>query len=183
MKKIITLSLFILLPNLSFGKSMGTHEHGALKLEIAAEDKTIDIDLDGPSEAFIGFEYLPTSAKEKETFTSAQILWTNDLLTKLFLLDSALSCKIVSSSFKQIIENEKENHDHHKTHTKHKKNSGVHSEIEAKAKISCEKVLKDQTISIALKKHYPLMKKISIDLLGSKSRTLNSTLPFENLKL
>lgn len=178
MKKFLLLTLFILLPILSFGKSMGTHEHGALKLEIAAEEKSIEIDLDGPSDAFIGFEYLPTSAKEKETFTKAQDLWTNDLLTKLFVLDSSLNCKIVSSSFKQIIEN-----DNHKTHNQHNKNSGVHSEIEAQAKITCEKVIKDQNIAIALKKHYPLMKKISIDLLGSKSRTLNSTLPIENLKL
>lgn len=175
MKQFFFFSLFILLPNLSFGKSMGTHEHGTLKLEIAAEDKSIEIDLDGPSEAFIGYEYLPTTTKEKETFTSAQLLWTNDLLTKLFVLESSLNCKIISSSFKQIIENEK--------HNNHKKNSGVHSEIEAQAKVTCEKVIKDQNIAIALKKHYPLMKKISIDLLGSKPRTLNSTLPVENLKL
>ena len=94
---------------------------------------------------------------KKETFTKAQDLWTNDLLTKLFVLDSSLNCKIVSSSFKQIIEN-----DNHKNHNKHKKNSGVHSEIEAQAKITCEKVIKDQSIAIALKKHYPLMKKILI---------------------
>ena len=48
MKKNFIISLSLLLPNLSFGKSMRTYEHGTLKLEIAAENKAIDIDLDGP---------------------------------------------------------------------------------------------------------------------------------------
>ena len=82
-------------------KALGAHEHGAIKLEMAVTGKTIEIDLDGPAEAFIGFEYAPTTEKEKKAFNDAESLWKKDLLNKLFVLDPKLGCALSDVSFKR----------------------------------------------------------------------------------
>jgi len=127
------------------GKGLGAHEHGAIKLEIAVEGKSIEVDLDGPAESFIGFEYAPKTDKEKKAFKDAEALWTKDLLTKLFVLDKKLGCTSSEVSFKQEMDE-----DHNKGA---KKESGTHSDIEAEAKIVCAPDLKGQKLTVAEKKN------------------------------
>ena len=144
-------------------KSLGAHEHGAVKLELAVVGKTIDIDIDGPAESFLGFEYIPKTTKEIKTFQKAESLWTKDLLTKLFVLDKKLGCLSSDVSFKQSIE---------ETVSKStKKESGVHSEIEAKAIITCIQDLTGQNVLVSVKKYYPHVKKLSIDVMGSETKS------------
>lgn len=152
-------------------KGPGSHEHGAIKLEIAVEGKTIEIDIDGPAESFIGFEYVPKTEKEKKVFSAAQSLWTQDLLTKLFILDQNLGCSATEVSFKQEVEEKKS-----------KKETGVHSDIEAKAKITCSLDLKGLPMIVAVKKYFPKIKKLTIDLIGSETKSINAKAS-ENIKL
>ena len=144
-------------------KGLGSHEHGAIKLEIAVEGKTIDIDIEGPAESFIGFEYTPKTEKEKKAFSDAQSLWTQDLLTKLFILDQNLGCTVTETSFKQEVEEKKS-----------KKQTGIHSDIEAEAKITCSMELKGLPMTVAVKKHFPKIKKLTIDLIGSETKSINA---------
>lgn len=148
------------------GKGLGAHEHGAIKLEIAVEGKTIEIDLDGPAESFIGFEYAPKTDKEKKVFKDAEALWTKDLLTKLFVIDKKLGCTSSEVSFKQEIEEDKSK--------AAKKEAGIHSDIEAGAKIICAQDLKGQKLTVNVKKHYPHIKKLSLDLIGSETKSIEA---------
>ena len=140
--------------------SLGTHEHGAIKLEISVTGKTIEIDLDGPSESFIGFEYSPRTDKEKKSFRDAESIWTKELLNKLFVLDTSLGCTSSAVSFKQEIQE--------------KKNSGIHSEIEAKAIIRCSQDLSGKSLLVAVKKYYPGIKKLSIDIVGTEIKSVQA---------
>lgn len=163
------------------GKGIGAHEHGAIKLEMAVEGKTIEIDLDGPAESFLGFEYKPVTVEEKKVFSAAESLWKKDLLTKLFVLDKKLGCKSSEVSFKQDIDEDekpaKRTHDRDS-----RKASGIHSDVEAKAKIICAKDLKGQTIVVSVKKNYPHIKKLSIELVGSSVQSIDAK-EVEELKL
>lgn len=164
------------------GKAVGTHEHGAIKLAMAVDGKTIEIDLDGPAESFLGFEYTPVTVKEKKIFSDAESLWKKDLLTKLFILDKKLGCAVPTVSFKQDID-EDEIKESKKSHDKtSSKSSGVHSDIEAKAKIICTKDLKGQTIIVSVKKSYPHIKKLSIEFVGSEIRSIDAK-DVEEIKL
>lgn len=179
MKKMsLVLSIFLLSMNVfadqHHDKGLGAHEHGSLKLDMAVEGKTIELDIDGPAESFVGFEYVPKTEKEKTTFNQAQALWTKDLLTKLFVLDKKLGCTFSEASFKQEIEE----HDQ-----KDKKEAGVHSDIEASAKIICAQDLKGQTVEVALKKHYSHIKKLSIDLVGTTTQSIEVKNSVEKIKL
>ena len=171
MKKMsLVLSMFLLVtPTFAHehhSKGLCAHEHGAIKLEIAVEGKTIEIDLDGPAESFIGFEYKPTTEKEKKTFNDAESLWTKDLLTKLFVLDKKLGCMSSEVTFKQENEEDKSKDA--------KKESGIHSEIEAKAKITCAQDLKGQKVLVSVKKHYPHIRKLTLDLVGSETKSIEA---------
>lgn len=157
-------------------KGLGAHEHGAIKLEVAVEAKEIELEIDGPAESFIGFEYAPKTAKEKKAFTDAQELWKKNLLTKLFILDSKLGCSVSEASFEQ----EMESHDEKPAN---KKEAGVHSDIEAKAKIVCAKDPKGSEVSVALKKHFSHIKKLQVDLVGSETKTININKAVESFKL
>jgi hypothetical protein len=156
------------------GKGLGAHEHGAIKLEMAVEGKTLEIDLDGPAESFIGFEYTPFTAKEKKTFSNAESLWTKNLLTKLFVLDKKLGCKASEVSFKQEIDEEETKEAQAKLKLGSKTESGVHSDIEAKAKITCAQDLKGQSVTVSVKKQYPRIKKLSIDLVGLEVKSIDA---------
>ncbi|MEA9356371.1 DUF2796 domain-containing protein [Bacteriovorax sp. PP10] len=155
-------------------KGLGAHEHGAIKLGMAVEGKTIDLDLDGPAESFFGFEYTPSTAKEKKAFNDAESLWTKDLLTKLFVLDKKLGCTSSEVSFKQEIDEEETKEAQAKLKKGERKESGIHSDVEAKAKIICTQDLKGQTVVVSLKKSYPHIKKLSIDLVGSEVKSINA---------
>ena len=37
--------------------ALGAHEHGSIKLGMAVENNLVELNIDGPSEAFLGFEY------------------------------------------------------------------------------------------------------------------------------
>ena len=73
-------------------KSLGAHEHGTIRLGMAVEKNVVDIDLDGPTESFISFEYLPKTEKEKKIFSDVKNLWEKQFLT-LVTFDKKLNCK------------------------------------------------------------------------------------------
>ena len=164
------------------GKSTEAHVHGAIKIEMAVEGKTLSIDIDGPAESFVGFEYAPKSAKEKAVWNSASELWNKDLITKLFVMDKSLDCKITNATFEQEID---ESHDkgHHKKDAKHSKEAGVHSDIEAKASVTCAKDLAGQTIVVAIKKHFPKIKSLAVELIGNETKTIAIKSNEQSIKL
>lgn len=150
-------------------KGLHAHEHGSIKLDIAVEGKTIEVGIDGPAESFLGFEHAPKTDKEKKTFESARDLWAKDLLTKIFILDKKLGCTSSEVKFEQEIEDHKDQKDE-----KGKKEAGIHSDIEASAKIICTQDLKGQSLTIALKKQYPHIKKLTIDVVASETKSINA---------
>lgn len=179
MKKLSFVFCLLLLSTSAFAehhenhkKGVGAHEHGSIELDISADGKVIEIEIDGPAESFLGFEYAPKSDKEKKVLKDAQALWTKDLLTKLFVLDAKLGCTSSEVKFEQEIED----HDDHKDHKKDsKKEAGVHSDIEAKAKITCTQALKGQKIVVNVKTHFPKIKKLSINLVATETVKMDAT--------
>ena len=166
----------------SHGKSLGAHVHGSIKLEMAVEGKTIELELEGPAESFLGFEYLPMTSKEKTKYSEAESLWKKDLLTKLVVLDSKLGCTFSENSFKQDIDEDETKEAQAKLKKGEKKESGVHSDIEAKAKITCTQDLKGQSVTIGVRKHYPSIKKLVIEMVGNETKTIEAK-ELETVKL
>lgn len=162
----------------SHGKSKGAHVHGTIKIEMAVEGKSLDLSIDGPAESFVGFEYTPKTANEKKAWSDAESTWNKQLLSKLFILDKSLGCKIVSASFKQEVE-EADSINSREA----KKEAGVHSDINAEAKVTCSKDLAGQNLVVALKKNFPKIKKLAVELLGTETKTIDINSDEQTIKL
>lgn len=144
-------------------KSLSAHEHGSVKLAIAVENNVMEVDFDGPSESFIGFEHAPKSAKEKAKYEAAKTLWEKDLLT-LLSPAAELDCKISEASFEQEVE-------------------GKHAEIEAKAKVTCAKNLAGTELKVSLLKSFPKIKKLNAEVISVNTTTVKIFKPEQVIKL
>lgn len=171
-KLLITLMLFISWAANSGEHSLAAHEHGSIKLGMAIEKNIIDIDLDGPSEAFISFEYLPKTEREKKVFNDVKNLWEKNLF-ELISFDKKLNCRILEATLTQVIDQKESG----------KKESGTHSEIEAKAKISCAGNLAGTEVQVSLKKHFKNIKRLVAEILGTDTKSVEITKPVQSFKI
>lgn len=147
--------------------SLAAHEHGRVKLAIVVEKNLVDIDLDGPSESFIGFEYLPKTLKEKEIFNETKDLWEKNLFN-ILTFDKKLGCKIREADFKQIIG---------------KKDKNDHSEVEAKASVLCSENPSGSNLIISLKKVFKNIKKLTVEFIGVETKSLEITRAIDSVKI
>ncbi|MBC7429179.1 MAG: DUF2796 domain-containing protein [Bacteriovorax sp.] len=179
MKKMALLLSLLLVSNIAHsethGRRLGAHVHGTIKIEMAVEGKSVDLSIDGPAESFVGYEYTPKSAKEKKAWAQAVATWNKQLLSKLFIFDKSLGCKINSASFRQEMD-EEENKDA-------KKEAGIHSDINAEAKVTCAIDLAGQSLVVALKKNFPKIKKLAVELVGTETKTIDINSDEQTIKL
>ena len=178
----VLLAIFFTTNAFCLEHSLSAHEHGSIKLGMAVEKNVLDIDLDGPTESFISFEYLPKTPNEKKVFNEAKDLWEKKLLT-LITPDKSLNCKISEASFKQIIDEKETREAQAKIKDKQKKEAGVHSDIEAKAKITCSKILVGSDVQISLKKYFKNIKKLMADIISNNTVSIEITKPVQIIKI
>ncbi|NOT79970.1 MAG: DUF2796 domain-containing protein [Bacteriovoracaceae bacterium] len=161
------------------GHSLGSHEHGSIQVGIAIEGSSAEIDIDGPAESFLGFEYAPKTSKEKKIFKDFQTKWTQNL-ESMIAFDKQLNCKVTEASFEQEVEKEEVES---KTKANEKKESGVHSDIEAKAKITCAKNISGSMLTISLKKVFKNIKKLTVEVVGADTKKVEITQAVQSFKI
>ncbi len=145
--------------------SLAAHEHGTVKMAMAIEGKTIALDMDGPSETFLGFEHKAVSKADLLALKNAKELWNAELLGKLVMFDRGLDCKVNKATFEQV------NH------------AGEHSEIEARAEITCAKDPKGSDLKIGLKDKFGKIKNLKLEIIGNQNKTLDIKKAIENVRL
>jgi hypothetical protein len=166
----------------SIEHSLAAHEHGAIKLGIAVAKNIVDIDLDGPTESFISFEYLPKTAEEKRIFNNAKDVWEKKVL-ELIHFENKLNCKITESTFKQVIDEKETAEEQKKIKDPKKKEQGVHSDIEAKAKITCNGNIAGSVLQVSLKKQFKNIKKLTVDVISNETKSIEITAAVQSFKI
>ncbi|MGZ3789621.1 MAG: ZrgA family zinc uptake protein [Bacteriovorax sp.] len=179
---IITFALLTSSQIFAHEHALGAHEHGTIKLGMAVEKNIVDIDLDGPTESFISFEYLPKTEKEKKIFNDVKKLWEKKIL-ELVSFDKKLNCKITEASFKQIIDEKETAEAQAKIKDANKKEEGVHSDVEAKAKITCAGNLAGTNVQVSLKKQFKNIKKLTVEVISSETKSVEITKPVQSFKI
>lgn len=175
-KTIISFALLAINQTMGSEHSLGAHEHGSIKVGMAIEKNMVEIEIDGPAESFLGFEYLPNTAKEKNLFNNLKVRWIKNL--ELFIaFDKKLHCKTTEASFEQVLDDEKENK------SNDKKMKGTHSDLEAKAKLTCSGKLNGTEVRISLKKNFPNIKKLFVEIIGTETKSIEITKAVQILKI
>ena len=161
--------------------SLHAHEHGAVKVGIAIEKNVAMITIDTPAESLIGFEYKPKTKEEMATYDKAEKLWKT--MFDLVAFDPKSGCHVEESAFAQKFD-EPENSKDRAVHTKQApKEEGIHSDIEASAKISCSAAIEGTSIKVAFKKYFKNIKKLTVDVVAGKTFTRDVINPVETIAL
>ena len=158
--------------------TLHAHQHGTLKLEMAVDQNKVEIDLDGPAESFLGFEYLPKNDKQKEIFKGHQLMWNNNL-SSLVAFDQKVKCVVKETSFKQVLDKEEPL----VAKKMNKKEEGVHSDIEASVKLECALNLSGSEVTISLRKVFPKIKKLLVEIVGNEASSVDIIKDIQTFKI
>lgn len=107
--------------------SLGAHEHGVGRLDIALDGRTLEFEFDSPAMNIVGFEHDATSPEDKAKIVSAR-----ELLQKshaLFSVPEAAYCTVKSQKLESPLFGDKvEDHDHDgdEKNAEHHEHSEIH---------------------------------------------------------
>ncbi len=154
----VILACFIVGASPSFAKkkALKAHVHGAGKVDIATQDKTLSIEIEFPAEDIFGFEHAAKSKDEKQKEDEALTILRQKPL-ELFGLDPSLGCNVTKADVA--------------THT-----DGHHAAVEGAYRFECLKPFKDQSLKLLLFKSFPRIKTLDVQILSeSGQRALKVT--------
>jgi hypothetical protein len=153
--------------------SLGAHEHGVGRLDVALEGRTLEFELDSPAMNIVGFEHQASSAEDKAKLAAAR-----DALLKphaLFSVPEAAECNVVSQKLESPLFDDKpdaeQGHDHEDTaaagHDEHE-----HSEIHGHYTFNCNvpAVLKKLDLSNIFKL-FPATEKLQVQVISPKGQS------------
>ncbi|MDY7562067.1 DUF2796 domain-containing protein [Pseudomonas sp. 10B1] len=169
--------------------SLGAHEHGVARLDIALDGKSLEFELDSPSMNIVGFEHEASTDTDKAKLANAR-----ELLLKsqaLFNLPLAAKCAVTTQKLQSPLFGDKpdaadDHNDDNDTHAQAEAGeTDHHSEIHAHYVFVCDapSALKSFDLS-QIFKTFPNTHRIQVQLiapsgqLGTEATPDNATLKF-----
>lgn len=136
----------------SFAKKhpLKAHIHGAGKVDIATQDKTISVEIKVPAEDIFGFEHVAKSKAEKQKEDEALATLRQKPL-ELFGLDPSLGCQPTKVEVA--------------THA-----DGHHVEVEGAYRFECQQPFKGQSLKIFLFKAFPRIKTLDVQVISESGQ-------------
>jgi Protein of unknown function (DUF2796) len=167
--------------------SLGAHEHGVARLDIALDGKSLEFELDSPSMNIVGFEHDASTDADK-----AKVAEARELLLKsqaLFNLSLAAKCAVSTQTLASPLFGDKmeADDDHDEDEDAHAKEPGGeehhHSEIHAHYVFVCDSpsALKGLDLS-QIFKTFPGTHKIQVQLIAPSGQQGLEATP-DNAKL
>lgn len=150
--------------------SLGAHEHGVGRLDVALEGQTLELELESPAMNIVGFEHEATSAEDK-----AKVAAAREVLLKpnaLFSMPEAAQCSVTSLKLESPLFGDKpdaedDDHDHAKA-GKHEGHSEIHGHYTFACKIPA--VLKTLDLS-QIFRSFPATQKLQVQLISPKGQS------------
>lgn len=172
--------------------SLGAHEHGVARLDVALDGKSLELELDSPSMNIVGFEHAASTDSDK-----AKVAEARELLLKsqaLFNLPLAAKCAVTTQKLESPLFGDKPDadaadDDHDEDEDAHAKGEGEehhhHSEIHAHYVFVCDNPSALKNLDLTqIFKTFPATHKIQVQLIapsgqqGVEATPDNATLKF-----
>lgn len=142
------------------------HVHGVAKLEVAVEGGRIDLHLESPLEALLGFEHAPRSDKERAVV--ARMRQTLEQGGRLFAPTAAAGCKLVSVQVEApVLEVGHKEHGHNEKHDKHE----GHGDLDADFRFTCAQPGKLTGMEVRLSDAFPGMRRVDAQVVSGKGQS------------
>ena len=156
--------------------SLGAHEHGVGRLDVALEGRTLEFELDSPAMNIVGFEHLATSAEDK-----AKVAAAKEILLKphaLFSVPEAAECNVVAQKLESPLFGDKpdadadHDHDHDHANKAGEPEEHEHSEIHGTYKFTCKVPAVLKTLDLTqIFKSFPGTQKLQVQLISPKGQS------------
>ncbi len=153
-------------------RQLGAHEHGAGKLGIAFERRTVEMEFEVPANDIVGFEHAAKTPEQKQAVSQARATLAKPLT--LIKLPEAAGCKVVSAKVKLVgggAHDHGHGHNHGKASPAKAKEAETHSEFHAEYKFNCAKPELLRTIELDYFKSFPRAQKLEVNIVDEKSQT------------
>jgi len=148
--------------------SLGAHEHGVGRLDVALEGRTLEFELDSPAMNIVGFEHAATSAEDKAKLAAAK-----EVLLKphaLFSVPEAAECNVVAQKLESPLFGDKPDDDHDHEAGGHDEHE--HSEIHGTYKFTCNVPAVLKTLDLTqIFKSFPATQKLQVQLISPKGQS------------
>ena len=156
-------------------RQLGAHEHGHGKLNIAVEDKRVQMELEVPGADIVGFEHMATTPEEKAQVAQAEEQLKDAL--KQFVLPAAASCTLVKVDLGIDTGGDEEHvHEHEHEHENigrkgdHKEDAHEgevrHTEFHATYALDCASPEQIKMIHFAYFKSFPNARSLSVNIVS-----------------
>ncbi len=150
--------------------SLGAHEHGVGRLDVALEGRTLEFELDSPAMNIVGFEHAATSAEDK-----AKLVAAKEVLLKphaLFSVPEAAECNVVAQKLESPLFGDKPDADDDHDHEAGGHDEHEHSEIHGTYKFTCNVPAVLKTLDLTqIFKSFPATQKLQVQLISPKGQS------------
>ena len=154
--------------------SLGTHEHGAARLNAALDGKRLELELISPAMNLLGFEHAPANAADEAKIASVRSQLEQP--QALFGLPAAAGCSVSEQQFAGKLLGsahagyQRGDQHHHKQEHKHDHDdheAAGHSDIEAHYQFDCSNPEALRALELkGLFESFPGTEKIQVQLIG-----------------
>jgi len=154
------------------------HEHGVSRLNIAVDEKTIEIELMAPGVDIVGFEHAATASADKIAVKKA--VATLQKGSVLFDFPDDANCRLeegeVTSQLAEAHQAEHDDHAHEKKENGHSDDhkdaeESTHAEFHAHYHFHCAEPRHISHMEVKLFEHFPTMREIDVQAITSSGQS------------
>jgi len=169
--------------------SLGAHEHGVGRLDVALEGNTLEFELDSPAMNLVGFEHMASTDEDKAKVAEVRVLLQKS--QALFNLPLAAKCAVTTQTLESPLFGDKPDPDDHDEDDDAQANGEgdephhEHSEIHAHYQFVCDAPAALKNLDLGqIFKTFPATQKIQVQLIsprgqqGVEATPANATLKF-----
>lgn len=158
MNSLLTLSaLLLVLTGSARAHEHHAHVHGVAKLDVAVEGNRLEMHLDSPLEALLGFEHVPRDARERAAV--AAMRRSLEQGGKAFAPTAAAQCRLAKVALNAPVLDEKAGH------------ADEHGDLDADFHFSCAAPGKLTGLAVHLFDAFPRLKRIDARVVSEKGQS------------
>jgi len=160
----------------------GPHEHGVSHLNVAVEEKAVEMELMSPGVDIVGFEHLAESETDKSAITTAVAALKDG--AALFAFPAEARCRLEQAGVETgQLEADHDEHHEHEAHghdakeTEHEHEHEAHAEFDAHYRFVCDRPDRLTHIDVKLFERFPGARKIEVQAISPRGQTAQELTP------
>ena len=136
-------------------RQVGAHVHGAGKLTLAIEGRTVSLEFDAPAQDIVGFEARPRTDKQRAAVEQATMTLRDPF--KLFSPTPAAGCTVESAASELVFE---------ESGTPQGATEAAHAEFQGRYSLVCQSIEALQGIDFPYFKLFPRAEEVEVQVIA-----------------